>query len=368
MKKSNMRTPFAKNRVPLWALALATFVGGALSFVVIDLKATEATHATPAQVAAQGTTSNGNRLCNYTIARVNGFDKVRPLLYSEPQCESPRYDVMRNMVGSLVQQYQANGIIASAAVYVRDFRLGEWTCYNGEEEFDPASMLKLPVMLTWLSMSEEEPGLLDRTYTCEFGGVVAGKTQFFPSAEAQPNRSYTVRQLLELMTVNSDNRATQTLMMHMPTGRFCRVFTDLGLRAPDMADQHYAMNVRDVSIFLKALYNGSYLSPMNSEYALEMLTRCDFKQGVVAGVPAQVAVAHKFGESGDPNEKQLHETALIYVNGHNYLLTIMTRGQDIMKLPEVLSAISKLVYEQMSGPLADPFPGASRNIAEAHRV
>ena len=194
-------------------------------------------------------------------------------------------------------------------------------------------MLKLPILLTWLSMSEEEPGSLDRKYTCEIAGVVAGKTQYFPSAEAQPNTAYTVRQLLELMTVNSDNRATQTLMQHMPIGRFIKVFSDLGLHAPAITDTHYAMNVRDVSIFMKALYNGSYLSPINSEYALEMLTRCEFKQGVVAGLPADISVAHKFGESGDPTEKQLHETALVYLNGHNYLITIMTRGQDIMKLP-----------------------------------
>ena len=352
-------------KLPMWSLALATFVGGALTYVVLDLVAPSGP--SEQQAVVRDTVAAGPRLCNYQIARVSGFDKVRPLLYSEPLCESPRYDALRNMVGSMVQQYQANGVVTSAAVYIRDFRLGEWTCYNGEEQFDPASMLKLPILLTWLSMSEEEPGSLDRKYTCEIAGVVAGKTQYFPSAEAQPNTAYTVRQLLELMTVNSDNRATQTLMQHMPIGRFIKVFSDLGLHAPAITDTHYAMNVRDVSIFMKALYNGSYLSPINSEYALEMLTRCEFKQGVVAGLPADISVAHKFGESGDPTEKQLHETALVYLNGHNYLITIMTRGQDIMKLPEVLSSISKLVYEQMSGPLANPMNIGTQQLAEARR-
>lgn len=352
-------------KLPVWSLALATFVGGALTYVVLDLVSPAGT--TKEAAVVRDSVAAGPRLCTYSIARVNGFDKVRPLLYSEPQCESPRYDVMRNMVGSLVQQFQANGVISSAAVYIRDFRLGEWTCYNGEEEFDPASMLKLPILLTWLSMSEEDPGLMDRKYTCEIAGQVAGKTQYFPSVEAQPNTSYTVRRLLELMAVNSDNRATQTLMQHMPTGRFIKVFTDLGLRAPGMTDTRYAMNVRDVSVFMKALYNGSYLSPINSEYALEMLTRCDFNQGIMAGLPEEVSVAHKFGESGNDEEKQLHETALVYLNGHHYLITIMTRGKDIMKLPEVLSSISKLVYEQMSGPLATPKNNGGEQLAEARR-
>ena len=51
---------------------------------------------------------------------------------------------------------------------------------------------------------------------------------------------------------------------------------------------------------MKALYNSSLLSPVNSVYTLELMMRATFKQGIVAGLPTGVDVAHKFGEAGTP--------------------------------------------------------------------
>ncbi len=107
------------------------------------------------------------------------------------------------------------------------------------------------------------------------------------------------------------------------------------------------MNVKDYSLFMKALYNSSLLSPLNSERALELMTRSDFKAGLVAGLPQGVEVAHKFGEAGDPAEKQLHETGLVYLEGNPYLITIMTRGQQTEALAGGIASISRLVYEHM---------------------
>jgi hypothetical protein len=86
---------------------------------------------------------------------------------------------------------------------------------------------------------------------------------------------------------------------------------------------------------------------MNSEHALELMTRSDFKSGLVAGLPSGVEVAHKFGEAGDQNEKQLHETGLVYAEGNPYLITVMTRGSNADSLASAIASISKLVYEQM---------------------
>ena len=44
-----------------------------------------------------------------------------------------------------------------------------------------------------------------------------------------------------------------------------------------------------------ALLNATYLNKENSEKALELLSNTDFTQGIVAGVPNNIKVAHKFG-------------------------------------------------------------------------
>ncbi len=328
----------------------AMLCGGLLSYFVFDggkpaptatVSAAPLTHVAP--------------YCNYTIARVGGYRMVRPLLFSEPLCESPRYEDLRNAVGALVQRYQASGKVNSASVYIRDFKKAEWTSYNGDERYDPGSLLKVPLLLTWLSMQEEDPSVLDRTYACETQDL-PGKNMAFEYEHAAPQRSYTVKQLLDLMIIASDNRATSVLMRHVPMARFLRTFTDLGLPAPEVQATQYRMSVLEYSVFMKALYNSAYLSPTSSDRALDLMTRSEFKQGLLAGLPAEVQVAHKFGESGDDREGQLHETGLVYTPNNTYLITVMTKGKDIRELPEVLSAISKLVYERMStGPSAQGF-------------
>ena len=85
----------------------------------------------------------------------------------------------------------------------------------------------------------------------------------------------------------------------------------------------------------------------DSEFALRLLTKSDFKNGIVNGLPSNVQLAHKFGESGDANEKQLHESAIIYLNNNPILITIMTKGNDLKKLPEVIKEASNLVYNQI---------------------
>lgn len=348
--------------VNIWALIGATAVGGLIGWFAMDLFVQPSS--TPVPTADTTAVVPRQQLCNYAQARVAGFERVRPLLYSEPVCESPRYDHVRNAIAGVVQQLKSDSIIRSASVYVRDFRRAEWTSFNEEEVYDPGSMLKLIVMLTWLSLEEEDPGTLDRKFACETAQV-GDKEEHFPSAQAQLGQSYSVRQLLELMIVHSDNRATTMLLGHVSPNRFTRTFTDLGLRRPNMGDQQYRMNVRDVSVFLKALYNGAYLSPAHSEYAMELLSRSVFDKGIEAGLPANTVLAHKFGEAGDPLEKQLHETAVVYLNGNHYLITVMTRGKDIMRLPEAVSALSAVVYKYMSGPLSLPAMPAALSLQRA---
>ncbi len=335
-----------KNTISAVSLALAAVIGGVISFWVIGRNEAGDRNRTVAP-AVQGKTAPD---CAYNIVRVTGFKRVRPLLSSEPMCESPRFDTLRSNIGTAVDAMKASGQVSSASVYLRDFRKAEWTWYNGDEEYDPGSLLKVPLMLAWLSKNEQEAGTLDRAFVCEERDRGALDTPAFNSDQARPGRSYTVRQLLELAIVHSDNRATGMLLRHMDPSKYNGTFTELGLEAPLMEAKAYRMNVRDYSVFMKALYNSSLLSPSDSEYAVELMTRAKFDKGLVAGLPAGIEIAHKFGESGNAQEKQLHESGLVYVSGNAYLITVMTRGSDVDSLAGAIASLSKLVYERMLTP------------------
>ncbi len=327
----------------IWMMT-AALAGALVTFLILGRSEVQA-HPHVSPEAAKGPAPVAP--CGYTTAHVRGFHRVRPVLFSEPMCESPRFQGMRNAIEGLVGQLRTEGKLTSASVYVRDFSKAEWTWYNGDEQYDPGSLLKVAILLSWLSMVDEDPSLLQRSWVCSPSEAAVAQNTGFPSAQAQLGKSYKAEQLFELMIANSDNRATTMLTHHMEPERFARTFEGLGLPVPDRDTKSYRVNVRDYSVLMKALYNSSYLSPIRSEYALELMTRSEFKSGLAAGLPASVEMAHKFGEAGDPAEKQLHETGLVYLEGNPYLITVMTRGQQEDALAGGIASISRLVYDHM---------------------
>ncbi len=327
-------------------MLMSACTGGGLTYLLTSATArfpvVDSRPAVPSKVAAVP--------CAQTTAWVRGFRLVRPLLSSGSVCESPRLSSLRASIGSMLDGLRTSGEITAASVYVRDMQQGDWTLCGGSEMYDPGSLMKIPVLLTYLAMADEIPGMLEKRWPCEAIDLEAPQQGIPATAQAQPGLSYTVADLLELMIVHSDNRATAVLLRHIPSGRFTRMFTDLGLEAPIQHGPTYLMNVRSFSAFMKALYNSSVLSPMRSEYALELMIRSRFMDGLMRGLPAGVEAAHKFGESVDASGFQLHETALVYAGQGTYLVTVMTKGTLPEVLPGVLTAISQRVYEHLNPP------------------
>ncbi len=86
-----------------------------------------------------------------------------------------------------------------------------------------------------------------------------------------------------------------------------------------------------------------------SSRALELLTKTAFNDGLRAGVPENIEVAHKFGERILPNNiQQLHDCGIVYIPNKPYLLCIMTRGKDMHTLQGVIEEISSSVYAEVN--------------------
>lgn len=324
------------------ALVTAVLLGAGITYIIFEAPGGRgAPEATEARVKPAPE-------CSYTIARADGFTHVGPLLFSEPTCPSPRFEGLRHAISVLDDSLRSEQVITSMSVHVRDFRRGEWTVHNAGERFDPGSLLKVPLMMCYMAMAQEDPALLKRTYRCEDADASVPQYSAFPDVHATPGGSYTVEQLLDLSVIHSDNRATVMLLRHMSPERYVRFFTDLGLPPPDWGGQRYPLGVVEFSVFMKALYNASVLGPIVSEHVLDMLTRSSFREGLVAGLPPDVEVAHKFGEAGDPSERQLHESGIVYLQGHPYLISVMTRGGDTRRLAGAIAAVARLVHTHMS--------------------
>jgi beta-lactamase class A len=282
--------------------------------------------------------------CEYSSRRIEGYRYIKPLLLVDAACESENLSAIKYKINALIEKEKVQGNLSTASVYIKS--QNDWLEINGGEKYEPGSLFKVPIMIAILKMNEDNPGFLDKPIAYNQQLIIGRKVNIGSKTIALGN-TYTVKQLLEYMIKYSDNQATCLLEMNLDKKVLHKLFTDIGLAAPNMYADKFYFTPRDYSLFMRIIYNAGYLTIKDSEYAAELLGQCDFNDGIVKGLPAGTKVAHKFGETGDENEKQLHETAIIYLDKRPYLLTIMTRGHDFLTLQKFMAEASKLVYEDI---------------------
>jgi beta-lactamase class A len=166
-------------------------------------------------------------------------------------------------------------------VYVRNLNNGPWFGINENEYYSPASLMKVPVLITYLKWIELDPTIWDKKILLEDDGL--NTTQYYQSTKKLPTgKEYSVRELLEEMIIYSDNRSMVALMKAIPIDIYVRVNTDLGITVPGAKTPENYLSVKEVATFFRILYNASYLDRSSSEYALELLSRVTFDSGLRA--------------------------------------------------------------------------------------
>lgn len=284
--------------------------------------------------------------CSYKVKRLAGFNYINPILFVDNDCESDKLNTIKQSVSNLIDNYKKAGVINSASIYIKVFNEDGWTGINSDEKYFPGSLMKIPMLFTFLKEEEENPGYLNKEITFTKAFYLGKKTQY-KSKSITLGQKYSVRELLNYMIIYSDNDATSLLYTQMNLNKYKKIFTDVGIQAPDLNAINHTMTAREVSYFMRVLFNATYLNEKNSEFATELLQKCNFKEGIVSSLPNTVKVAHKYGESGNKSEQQLNETAIVYLENNPYVITVMTKGRDYKLLPQVMKEISSIVYQNM---------------------
>lgn len=328
-----------KRKVPLYYLIASIVITAVVSYLIF-FQTDKANNKNAAY------TVNVNQgFCSYNLIRLKGFDYINPLMYAEPNCESPSLDLIKADIEKIINTNKSTGALTSASVYVREFLGGEWISAGDEKQYSPGSLMKVPALIAYCKMKENDPKLFDKRITNNQTSTV--KNIHFVSKSIEFGKTYTVRELLRYMISYSDNIATTLLMLNVDQRVYDKVFIDLGMHAMDPSKNEYRMTAKEFSRFFKILYSAGYLSNEDSEFCLELLSNCDYKGGIVAGLPANSKVVHKFGEGGAENNPCFNESGIIYLDNNAYVLTVMTNGTDLKILPDIVRQISQVVYGKM---------------------
>jgi beta-lactamase class A len=275
---------------------------------------------------------------------------INPLLDLDQSVEFTELKPFRGRLQKLVENRILSGTgVSHISIYFRDLGNGPWFGVKEKEEFAPASLLKVPIAMAFLKQAEDDPELLKRELVLYDDLSPGGDQKLAPDQRVQPGKPYTVEELLRLMIVFSDNRAHDLLLDFMDRRRFRHVFEDLGLASVNLQAKEINISVKNYATFFRILYNASYLNRTMSARLLELLTQSAYKEGLAAGVPSGIRIAHKFGERlyDEHPEKQLHDCGIVYHPETPYLLCVMTRGRSSSESAAAIRDVSALVYREV---------------------
>lgn len=281
------------------------------------------------------------------------FRFINPLLECDVAQDALENELLRSFrdrVAQFIGEQVQRTTVSHVSVYFREMNNGHDFGIHESEKFAPASLVKIPLMMAYFKAAETDPELFSRRVQYRGGTDETATQQIKPAVALQPGSTYTVEDLIRASIIHSDNNAYFLLFGSLNPRVQRKVYADLGLESPKGRSMGDYVTVGEYAAFFRILFNASYLTREQSEKALGIMSEVDFTDGLVAGVPPGVAVAHKFGEwsMGDSGEiKQLHDCGIIYYPGHPYLLCVMTRGTSFDYLRGTIRGISRITFQEV---------------------
>lgn len=259
------------------------------------------------------------------------------------------FGILENKFNAVIQRFTQKNNLGKVSVYFRDLNSARLVSINSNAVYEPASLLKVPVMIAYFKKSEGDPYLLNKKLLYRASGQLAVPHE--EKSVLKDGDYYSVEFLIKEMIMSSDNGALDLLVANIDTKFLYEVFADLGISFPSAGD--YTISARNYSLFFRTLYNATYLDKEMSQRALELLSGAEFVEGLVAGIPEDLQVAHKFGikgvyEGASLVGAELHDCGIIYYPAHPYLLCVFSSGKDLVNLKNFIKEISQIGYGEVS--------------------
>lgn len=280
---------------------------------------------------------------------------INPLIgsISAPATSVGIFTDIKDDIVSYLQQEKKNNNLYGYSFYFRDIGTGLWFGDNENANFFPASLFKLPVAIAVYKEAEDDRAFLKKSvvYTSEISSL-NDAVQSNSKSGLVVGKAYSVEDLVSIMLRDSDNGAKNLLLTVLDKSYIDKLFEAVALIDPSK-EKSYTISSRQYALFIRILYGSSYLNEEHSEYLMSLLAHASFEDGIVAGVPKGVMVAHKYGayELESPygvitrHSQQLNDCGIVYHEEKPYIFCFMVNGKDLPSLYKIISHVSKLVYD-----------------------
>jgi beta-lactamase class A len=263
------------------------------------------------------------------------------------------------IVAAIQDRVTKSGADVGIAFETLDERL-TWSS-RGDDVFHAASTMKIPVMIELFHQVREGKVKLSDSLPIknEFHSLVDGSAFTLSAADDSETDVYkaagqtrTLDQLCDLMVTVSSNFATNLLIQKLGIENIRATVTSLHADGMDIKrgveDQkafdkglNTTTTARGLAALLVAIANGKAVDADASAKMVEILERQKFNEGIPAGVPKNIRVAHKTGEI----TKIHHDAGIVYAE-RPFVIVVLVRGTDDFKASSALIAdVTRDLYQ-----------------------
>lgn len=237
------------------------------------------------------------------------------------------------------------------SIVIKDLKSDEICNINGEEVVPSASIIKLFIMIkTFQLVSDGELNLDDR--------ISINKKERVPYSilyVLDDRNTYTIRDLITLMIIQSDNTATNQLIHMLGMENINKFIRELGFedtilkrRMMDFDAKTLGMDnyttAHDVAELLELLSNGWLISKESCDIMLNIMKMQLDNSMMNNYLHEELIVAHKTGDL--PNIK--HDVGIVYTSGKNYIFTMLTwDGISDNYARDIIGRVSKITYDYL---------------------
>lgn len=261
---------------------------------------------------------------------------------------------------------------------VHDLATGRRLLIDERVSFHAASTMKVPVMMELFRLAATgQLRLTDRLpVRNSFTSIVDGSEFRLTAADDSDQEIYNlvgrempILDLIDRMITQSSNLATNILIEQARPNNINQLARRLGaidlrvLRGVEdnkafRAGRNNTTTALDLMLLLVAIAEGRFIPAADCEKMIEILARQKFNDGIPAGLPKGMLVAHKTGEI----TRHKHDAAIVYPqltvgnattffersSRKPYVIVVLTRGiAESERSDRLIAEISSIVYRMI---------------------
>jgi beta-lactamase class A len=232
------------------------------------------------------------------------------------------------------------------AFCVTDLATGQSIGVNESTAMNPASVIKIPVMVETYAQERKGRFKLSDKIVLKKSQKVWGAGPLYSQPEG---RAFSIQYIVECMIHYSDNTATKMLIDYLGKENINHTMRQIGLQKTVIGNSdllkaeglNYS-SPRDMTLLLSKLSKGQVVSAKASREMLLILSQQKYRWGIPKPVPSDVLVANKTGTLNGIK----HDCGVVLMKDSPYAISVFTSGfPSSYKAMGIISSLSDTVFK-----------------------